>query len=532
MIFNSLEFIFIFLPVVYLGFCLAARLGNFVSVVWLSAASFVFYGIWNWHFLPLLVASTLLNFAVGFLILRGGRFSGFWCALGVMLNIGGLGVFKYADFIIQNVNALAGLQIPPLHLTLPTGISFFTFTQIAFLIDARRGAVSGRYELAGYSLFVSYFPHLIAGPILHHAKMIPQFQKLAGRVVNWDNLASGLTLFAIGMGKKLLLADPLSLLASPVFDSAAKGMEPSFLVAWSGAIAYSFQIYFDFSGYSDMAVGLSRMFNVELPINFASPYKSTSIIDFWRRWHISLSSFLRDYLYIPLGGNRKGPLRRYGNLMVTMLLGGLWHGASWGFVLWGGLHGLYLIVNHLWQRHAIFTGKLSVHRRRIWIEAMLILVLCTIAWSLCPKRTWIIGVILLGGFLWRNFLVAADDSSSGWSGRILRTGFTFSVVTISWVFFRSTTIEGAHEMLQGMFFANGLAHHDLADFSVLGVTDIRAAQKILFISAILVWLAPDSNQITVRLRAAGSLGAIFSGILLLVCLTRIGKPSEFLYFQF
>jgi alginate O-acetyltransferase complex protein AlgI len=388
MLFNSLEFIFIFLPLVYLGFCMAARLGNSAAVIWLSAASFAFYGIWNREFLPLLIASTLLNFTIGLLILRGGRFSAFWCALGIILNLAGLAVFKYADFIIENVNALAGSESSPLSLPLPPGISFFTFTQIAFLVDARRGAASGRYEMAGYSLFVNWFPHLIAGPVLHHAKIIPQFQRLAGKVKNYDNLASGLTLFAIGMGKKLLLADPLSLLATPVFDSAAQGLEPSLLAAWSGAIAYSFQIYFDFSGYSDMAVGLSRMFNVELPINFASPYKATSIIDFWRRWHISLSAFLRDYLYIPLGGNRKGPLRRYTNLMLTMLLGGLWHGASWGFVLWGGMHGLYLIVNHLWQRHPLFTINLSVHRRRLWIEALLILVLCILGWSLCPKRAW------------------------------------------------------------------------------------------------------------------------------------------------
>lgn len=531
MLFNSLEFIFLFLPLVYLGFCLAARLGNSAAVIWLSAASFAFYGIWNREFLPLLITSTLLNFTIGLLILRGGRFSTFWCALGIILNLAGLAVFKYADFIIGNVNALSGTEFAPPSLPLPPGISFFTFTQIAFLVDAHRGAASGRYEMASYSLFVNWFPHLIAGPVLHHAKIIPQFQQLAGKVRNYDNLASGLTLFAIGMGKKLLLADPLSLLATPVFDSAARGLEPSLLVAWSGAIAYSFQIYFDFSGYSDMAVGLSRMFNVELPVNFASPYKATSIIEFWRRWHISLSSFLRDYLYIPLGGNRKGPLRRHFNLMITMLLGGLWHGASWGFVLWGGLHGLWLVANHCCQQRSFFTLHTTKHHRRR-TEGIISLGLMGLAWLLAPRLAWITLPVLLMGYFWRNLSISSDENAAGWSDRVLHIGFTFILVTISWVFFRSTSMTGAFELLQGMFLANGISHEGMAEFRAMGVADIVSAQKVLLISALLIWLFPDSNQITERLRAAGSFGAVFSGILLLICLTRIGKPSEFLYFQF
>jgi len=533
MLFNSLEFIFIFLPLVWFGFTRLARFSNTAAIVWLSLASFVFYGTWDWRYTCLLGASMLINFWIGFLILRAGKSrAGFWCAVGVVVNLGCLAVFKYADFIVGNFNLVAATVLPLPGLTLPPGISFFTFTQIAFLVDARRGVVTGKYDLASYSLFVNWFPHLIAGPVLHHAKMIPQFRHLAGNVTNHDNLASGLTLFAIGMAKKLLLADNLALLASPVFDSAANGMEPSFYAAWCGAVAYSFQIYFDFSGYSDMAVGLSRLFNVELPINFASPYKATSIIDFWRRWHISLSSFLRDYLYIPLGGNRKGPLRRYINLMITMLLGGLWHGASWGFVLWGGLHGLYLMVNHFWQQRPLFTWKISTCRRRVWIEAAISLALVAMAVAVYAKLWWLALLLILSGFLWRNVVAHPDNSVAAWSGQVLRIGLTFAVVTLSWVFFRSTSLAGAVEMLQGMFGANGLTTNGLIDFSKMGVADNVSAQKTLFYSALIIWLAPDSNQLTLRLRAAGTPGAVFGGILLLTCLMRIGKPSEFLYFQF
>jgi alginate O-acetyltransferase complex protein AlgI len=479
MLFNSLEFIFVFLPVAWLGFVWLARLGNTAAVVWLSLASYAFYGSWDWRYLGLLGGSTLVNFAIGGRILRGGPHGGTWCAAGVALNLATLAVFKYADFLVENINIAAGTDWTRPGLTLPPGISFFTFTQIAFLVDAWRGAANDRYELPGYSLFVNWFPHLIAGPVLHHARMIPQFRQLHSRVINNDHIASGLTLFAIGMGKKILLADNLALVASPVFDSAAQGGEPALLAAWAGAVAYAFQIYFDFSGYSDMAVGLSRLFNVELPVNFASPYKAGSIIEFWRRWHISLSSFLRDYLYIPLGGNRKGPLRRHANLMLTMLLGGLWHGASWGFVLWGGLHGLYLILNHLWRQK-------------------------TPASAAPPGRMRHAGGVAL----------------------------TFVIVTLAWVFFRATSMSAAVEMLQGMVGAHGLANAGWGDLTALGVADIRSGQKVLFIAALIVWLFPDSNQVAARLRSWGTVGALLAGLVLLVCLTRIGKPSEFLYFQF
>jgi alginate O-acetyltransferase complex protein AlgI len=256
-----------------------------------------------------------------------------------------LGTFKYAGFFAANLNALFSTGIV-VNILLPVGISFYTFTQIAFLVDAYRGNVA-RYGLPHYALFVTYFPHLIAGPILHHKDMIPQFESERTKRPDPHLILCGLIIFAIGLFKKTCLADGIQPLVAPAFGANY----PSFDQAWIGALAYTFQLYFDFSGYSDMAIGISLMFGIFLPLNFNSPYKATSIIDFWRRWHMTLSQFLRDYLYIPLGGNRHGRMLRYVNLMITMLLGGLWHGAAWTFVAWGALHGAYLCVNHAWSNY-------------------------------------------------------------------------------------------------------------------------------------------------------------------------------------
>ena len=256
-----------------------------------------------------------------------------------------LGTFKYAGFFAANLNALFSTGFA-VNILLPVGISFYTFTQIAFLVDAYRGNVA-RYGLPHYALFVTYFPHLIAGPILHHKDMIPQFERAETKRPDPHLILCGLIIFAIGLFKKTCLADGIQPLVAPAFGANY----PSFDQAWIGALAYTFQLYFDFSGYSDMAIGISLMFGIFLPLNFNSPYKATSIIDFWRRWHMTLSQFLRDYLYIPLGGNRHGPVLRYVNLMITMLLGGLWHGAAWTFVVWGALHGAYLCVNHAWSNY-------------------------------------------------------------------------------------------------------------------------------------------------------------------------------------
>lgn len=281
---------------------------------------------------------------------------------------------------------------------LPIGISFFTFTQIAFLADTFQKGVH-EYAFIHYGLFVTYFPHLIAGPVLHHAQMMPQFRESTTYKIDTANLAGGLTIFIIGLFKKIVMADGISPYADAVFNAAEAGSMPSFNEAWIGAFAYTFQLYFDFSGYSDMAIGLSWMFNVRLPFNFNSPYQADNISEFWRRWHISLSVFLREYLYIPLGGNRKGDFRRYINLMVTMLLGGLWHGASWNFVFWGGLHGSYLVANHGFQA---FVEKLCKGYSASWLFGLL-----------------------------------------GWL-------LTFLSAVVAWVFFRATTFSGAKCILEAM----------------------------------------------------------------------------------
>jgi alginate O-acetyltransferase complex protein AlgI len=348
MLFNSYPFIFLFLPIVLIGYFALVRLNHLAPVIWLALASLVFYSVSNWQFVLLLLASVAFNYGIGLLLISkrlrpGPRF--FALTVGVAGDLVVLGTFKYAGFLAANFNAIFSTGFT-VDILLPVGISFYTFTQIAFLVDAYRGNVA-RYALPHYALFVTYFPHLIAGPILHHKDMIPQFERAATKWPDPHLILCGLIIFAIGLFKKTCLADGIQPLVALAFGPNS----PSFDQAWIGALAYTFQLYFDFSGYSDMAIGISLMFGIFLPLNFNSPYKATSIIDFWRRWHMTLSQFLRDYLYIPLGGNRHGRILRYVNLMITMLLGGLWHGAAWTFVAWGALHGVYLCINHAWNNY-------------------------------------------------------------------------------------------------------------------------------------------------------------------------------------
>ena len=357
MLFNSYPFLLGFLPVTLVGFFLIGSRNPRAACVWLVIASAAFYGYWHFKSLVLLAMSVAFNLYIGSKICRildsgeqarprARRF----LVLGLSVNLFILGYIKYANFFLDQLNALLATDIHVKQLTLPLGISFFTFTQIIYLVDCfRRNARDN--DPVRYALFVTYFPHLIAGPLLHHGQVMPQFQRPETFVFRNRNLELGLAIFGIGLFKKVVLADGIAPYADAVFNASAAGAVLSFSEAWAGALAYAMQLYFDFSGYSDMAIGLSTMFGIVIPANFLSPYKARSIIEFWRRWHISLSQFLRDYLYISLGGNRRGRVRRYINLMLTMLLGGLWHGAAWTFVLWGAIHGLYLLVNH-WFRHA------------------------------------------------------------------------------------------------------------------------------------------------------------------------------------
>jgi D-alanyl-lipoteichoic acid acyltransferase DltB (MBOAT superfamily) len=411
MLFNSYAFLFLYFPVVFAAFFAIGRHSRALAALWLFAASLFFYGWWNPAYVGLLIGSILFNFAVGSAISREhGRGAASRAKALLVGGVGGdlalLAYYKYANFFVANTNQLLGTgwQLP--EVILPLGISFFTFTQIAFLVDAYRGEVKER-NFIHYGLFVTYFPHLIAGPVLHHKEMMPQFAQPGTYRPRWENVSVGLSIFVIGLFKKTVLADGIAQYSTPVFDAAAAGQTLTLFEAWGGALAYTFQLYFDFSGYSDMAIGLSRMFGVKLPLNFHSPYKATSIVEFWRRWHITLSRFLRDYLYFALGGNRRGRVRRYLNLMVTMLLGGLWHGAGWTFLVWGGLHGVYLCVNHAWSHLA---DRLLPH-------------------PLLPR-----GMTKLLAWL-----------------------MTFVAVVIGWVFFRAASFDAAVAMLEGMAGLNGVA---------------------------------------------------------------------------
>jgi alginate O-acetyltransferase complex protein AlgI len=404
-LFNSYQFIFLFFPVALTLHYLASFAGERARITALLGMSLVFYGAWDVRFLVLLVVSILVNFTIGGLLEKAvckhqhGK-SNLLVSAGVASNLLVLGFFKYAHFVIDNFNAATGTDFVFSAIILPLGISFFTFEQIGYLADIRRGHLY-RADLLRYAVFVSFFPRLVAGPILRYGEIVPQLT--LNERPRWlsRDLAIGLTIFFIGLCKKSLLADGIAPYANSVFIAATDGHSPELFLAWAGVLAYTFQLYFDFSGYSDMAIGTARCFSIVFPMNFNSPYKSASIIEFWRRWHMTLSRFLRDYLYISLGGNRRGPVRRYTNLMLTMLLGGLWHGASWTFAAWGGLHGLYLIVNHAW----IAIADRSSFARRLG----------------------------LSGF----------GQGLGWL-------ITFLAVIVAWTFFRAPTFDAAANILRGM----------------------------------------------------------------------------------
>ncbi len=342
MLFSSHEFVLYFLPLCLVAVGLGRYFGQVAALSILLGFSLFFYGVFHPPYLAILLGSIAVNY-YGAEIARRGR-SKWVLALLICFNLGLLGVYKYADLAIATSNVLFGSQLDMLRLVLPLAISFFTFQQIAYVVDRFRGELE-RMPLLHYAVFVAFFPQLIAGPIVRCQYVARDLREYGVRMspgrFNW-----GLSLFVLGLAKKVLLADSLAQVADPVFDANAAGEAPTQAMAWLGLLAYSLQIYFDFSAYSDMAIGLGIVFGLSLPVNFLSPYKSRNIIEFWRRWHISLSDFLRDYLYFPLGGNRRGPSRRMINLMLVMLIGGLWHGADWAFMLWGGIHGFLLVVNH------------------------------------------------------------------------------------------------------------------------------------------------------------------------------------------
>jgi D-alanyl-lipoteichoic acid acyltransferase DltB (MBOAT superfamily) len=405
LLFNSYEFIFVFFPLCVIGYFVCARFFSLETALgFLVLGSLCFYAYWQPVYLLLLLFSIGFNFAVGRVLSGDNRWkSRATLVFGITVNLALLGYFKYANFFVDNVNTAFGTHWELGTILLPLAISFFTFQQISYLVDAWQGKTS-EYNFLHYSLFVCFFPQLIAGPIVHHREIIPQFMKPENLVPQWSNFAVGISIFALGLFKKTVIADGLSAYVGPVYDAGSVGGNIDFFRAWGSSLAYTFQLYFDFSGYSDMAIGAARVFGVRLPVNFFSPYKSTSVIEFWRRWHMTLSHFLRDYLYIALGGNRKGRYRRYVNLFLTMLLGGLWHGAGWTFVIWGGLHGGYLMVNHGWR-----------HLMTRWGDRI----------SQLP---------IYKGFCW---LV------------------TFVAVVFSWVYFRAPTLEQGNQIALAMLGGSG-----------------------------------------------------------------------------
>jgi len=349
MLFNSFEYIFLFLPIVFFGYFYLNRKKLTVgSRIWLVLSSLFFYAYWKFSFLPIILLSFISNYIFGFLLAKIHKniqrkviiFSG------ISFNVLLLAYYKYSLFVVSNVNFIFKLQLPLPSIVLPLGISFFTFTQIAYLVDVYKHKAK-EYSFLNYSLFVTYFPHLLAGPIIHHSEMMPQFYNIRSKILRYKNVWRGLFLFTIGLSKKVILADTFAVWANQGFDHVAV---LSCLQAWATSLSYTLQLYFDFSGYTDMAIGASLFFNIVLPFNFNSPYKALNIRDFWHRWHMTLSRFLRDYIYIPLGGNKVGESRGYLNLLITFLIGGLWHGAGWTFVFWGFLHGFALVIQKFWNK--------------------------------------------------------------------------------------------------------------------------------------------------------------------------------------
>jgi len=361
MLFNSFIFIFIFLPITFVVyFYLNQKKITQASKVFLLFSSLFFYAWWGVEYLPLILLSVLFNFLVGNMLsqrVQGGVYRKMLLIGGIAVNVGLLSYFKYLDFFIENINILWGTELKQFDLILPLAISFFTFQQIAYLVDSYRNKVP-RTGILNYAVFVTFFPQLIAGPIVHHQEMMPQFSRPRNKVKDYRNIIIGLSIFAIGLFKKVVLADTFSVFADDGFQNS---MQLSFWEAWTTSLSYTFQLYFDFSGYIDMATGAALLFNIKLPVNFNSPYKAINIQDFWRRWHITLSRFLKDYIYIPLGGNKSGNTRMMANIVITFTIGGIWHGAEWTFIIWGILHGFALVVFHLWSQHGVRLPRVISH---------------------------------------------------------------------------------------------------------------------------------------------------------------------------
>jgi len=449
MVFASHSFLG-FLLILLLAYWGAGRFDERLGKPLLIAASFVFYGFWIPAYLLLLLASILFNHIIARRVMAGPstQVRRLLTTLGIALNLALIGFYKYAAFLVESLNwgLDTGFDVPDI--ILPIGISFFTFQQISLLVDAHKGQVQ-QLRFWDHVLFISFFPQLIAGPIVRQHDMLPQLCARRDWRLRADYVAIGIALFAFGLFKKTALIDPFVPHLDLIYAAAQAGDPVGFLDGWIAGIGYGFQIYFDFSAYSDMAIGLGIMFGLRLPVNFFSPYKAASIREFWRRWHISLSRFLRDYLFIPLGGSRHGVLRTVAALMITMTLGGLWHGAGWNFVIWGVLHGSYLAVNHLWS---------ALMARR----------------QAAPSTT-ISG--RLGRWLWKAFCVL----------------LTFLAVSFAWVFFRAPDFDSAMTLASAMLGFSGW-------LEVVRVT--RGIVPLFPVYLFIVWVMPNTMEMFQATRAA------------------------------
>ncbi len=472
MLFNSYEFLFIFLPITFfVYFYLNKKRLIMPATGWLVGASLFFYGYWNFKYLTLILLSMIFNYSIGYTLshpsnLKINRKMVF--ILGLIGNIVLLSYYKYFDFLINNINAVFHSGFDTLKIALPLGISFFTFTQIAYLSDAYKKEVR-EYDFLNYALFVTFFPHLIAGPILHHSEMMPQFANIRKKIINQANISKGFFLLSLGLFKKVIIADNLSDFVRNIFDIIPN---PDMFEAWIGSFCYSFQLYFDFSGYCDMALGIALLFNIVLPVNFNSPYKAENIQDFWHRWHMTLSRFLKNYIYIPLGGNRKGELNTYKNLFLTFLIGGIWHGANWTFIIWGILHGLVTCIHRLWKKFNIKLNK--------YFSIML----------------------------------------------------TFLFINITWVFFRSSSIHKAIEIIKSMIGLNGINPIVINKlrFSFENGS-VKLSIFMLLGCIILSFFFKNSIELSEKFKP-NKIYYIIMLFLFVISILSINKVSEFLYFQF
>ena len=479
MLFNSYIYIFVFLPITFIiYFYLIKKRLIILSKTFLIFSSLFFYAYWNIMYLPLILISMLFNYSIGnsFSEIKKQRIKKIILVFGISINLILLGYFKYSDFFIENINNLFHVHLSLLNLALPLAISFFTFQQIAYLVDSYKGETK-EYNFLNYALFVTFFPQLIAGPIVHHKEMMPQFANIWNLSKNYKNIALGIFIFSMGLFKKVVIADTFALWANNGFDIAT---HLNMIEAWVVSLSYTFELYFDFSGYTDMAIGSALLFNIKLPINFFSPYKSLNIQDFWRRWHITLGRFLKEYIYIPLGGNRTSKVRTYINLLITFILAGLWHGASWLFVFWGFLHGMALVIHRIWHN---FNFKMN---------------------------------------------------------KILAWFITFNFINISWVFFRAKDWDSAIKILHGMFLGELILPEKLYvlhDFNIkLGYvfSDIQGKDKtfifVIFAFIIVLFFKNSIEYMSSFKPTKWTL--IWSVILFVYSVLSLTKVSEFIYFNF